>query len=516
MSYVSIWKPVNDRIVQASHGTKNEIIGLLIGRLEDDAIIIEESVTGEFSAEPHRVTLPSAALAKIADALVTGRVKGNIVGWYHSHTEGGVFFSETDVATQRKLQQFSSLIAGMVVDTQTGEVGFFRVDPQTGKAVRLSADKIKVYTELSEAIPPEAKAKPPKPRMPTPAVEVRRTVVEPWQPTSRLILSVVLIALLASLAVVGVILYRGAYSPTLTISHTPIPTATIGTPIDVRANVTGPVHNVTLTYAPTGSDSFTRVLMNSIAPGEYGYTISGAQVATNIAYNIVAADTAGNKVSTNTNYIAVADFNIIPQSAILTIYRNSTNRYVSELGLLLINSFAQPLLFSASGAPQGMEVTFSPNPAPSGTTKVEMSIAATPNAPNGTSSVAISAAYTPKGSPAVTRQTTISITVADFDLEITPSSSTVFAGSSTTFTLTLTLQKGFGDPVAIRLIGLPQGATSQLTASNPAVLGGGPGTTTISLQITVPTSTKSGTYGIVVSATGAGVVHSRTVQLTVR
>jgi proteasome lid subunit RPN8/RPN11 len=515
LSYVSIWKPVNDRIVKASRGTKNEIIGLLIGRLQDDAIIIEESVTGEFSAEPHRVTLPSSALAKIADALVTGRLKGNIVGWYHSHTEGGLFFSETDIATQKKLQQFSSLITGMVVDAQTGEVGYFRADPATGKALRLPGEKIRVYTELSEAIPPEAKAKPTKPRIPTPTVEVRRTVGEPWQPTSRLILSVLLIALLASLAVIGVILYRGA-SPALTISHTPIPTATVGSPIDVRANITGPVHNVTLAYASTGTGPFVPVLMNAIAPGEYGYTIPGVQVTGNIAYYIVAADTAGNKVSTSTYYIAVADFKILPQSTTLTIYRNSTNPFVSELGLLLINSFAQPLLFSASGAPQGMEVTFSPNPAPAGTTKVEMTIAATPNAPNGTASVSISAAYTPPGLPAVTRQTTITITVADYDLQVTPRSSDLSAGSSTTLTLTLTLEKGFVDPVTINVLGLPPGAKWQLSTNNATVLGGGAGTATRTLQITIATFTKPGTYGIVVSATGAGVVHSRTVQLTVR
>ena len=508
--------PVNDRIVQASRGTKNEVIGLLIGRLQDDAIIIEDSVTGEFSAEPHRVTLPSTALAKIADALVTGRMKGNIVGWYHSHTEGGLFFSETDIATQGKLQQFSPLITGMVVDAQTGEVGYFRVEPQTGKAFRLPGEKIKVYTELSEAIPSEAKIRPPRPRMTTPTVEIRRTVAEPWRPTSRLILSVVLIALIASLAVVGVILYRGAYSPTLTTAHTPIPTATIGTPIDVRANVTGPVHNVTLTYAPVDSGASTRVLMNPIAPGEYEYEIPGVQVTANIAYYIIAADTAGNTVSTNKYYIAVADFNLLPQSATFTVYRNATNPFVSDLGLLPINSFAQSLLLSANGAPQGIEVTFSPNPAPSGTTKVEMKIAASPNAPNGTFAVTISATYAPPGPPAVARQAKVTITVADFDLEVTPVSSTVFAGSSTAFTLTLTLQKGFGDPVKVSLLGLPQGATYQLTASNPAVLGGGPGTTTISLQITVLSSAKRGTYGITISATGAGVLHSRTVQLTVR
>ena len=171
MSYVSIGKPINDKIVRAARGTKNEIIGLLIGRLQDNTIIIEDSVTGESSAEPHRAILSSNALAKIADGLVTGRIKGNIVGWYHSHTHGGLFFSETDIATQRKLQQFSTLIAGMVVDASNGDVGFFRVEPQSGQAVRVPAERITVYAELSEAIPPQAQA---KTRAAPPMTEVRR------------------------------------------------------------------------------------------------------------------------------------------------------------------------------------------------------------------------------------------------------------------------------------------------------------------------------------------------------
>ncbi len=53
MSYVSISKPVKDRIVQAARDTETEIIGLLLGKLQDDTIIVEDSTTHEFSSEPH-------------------------------------------------------------------------------------------------------------------------------------------------------------------------------------------------------------------------------------------------------------------------------------------------------------------------------------------------------------------------------------------------------------------------------------------------------------------------------
>ena len=107
MSYVSIYKPVNDRISKVStEDSSKEVIGLLIGNLVNDTLVIEDSITGEFSGEPHRVVLHPTTIAKIADDLVKGRLKGNIVGWYHSHTADGIFFSQTDVDTQRKLQQF--------------------------------------------------------------------------------------------------------------------------------------------------------------------------------------------------------------------------------------------------------------------------------------------------------------------------------------------------------------------------------------------------------------------------
>ncbi len=513
MSYVSIWKPVNDRIVQASQDTRNEIIGLLLGRLEQDTIIIEDSITGQFSAEPHRATLPSSTLAQIADQIVSGRVKGNIVGWYHSHTEGGLFFSETDVTTQRKLQQFSSLIAGMVVETATGEVGYFRVDPQSGRSIRIPKERIRVYEETSDAISSEAKAR--RPLRPTPTIEVRRRTIGAWQQPSHLIVAVVVIALATSLALLGVAVYRSSYSASsVTIDHIPLSTATIEAPIEFKANVTGPVHNVTLAYEIAGASSYTQIAMTSTAPGQYAYLISGDQVTANIAYYIKAFDTAGNQISTRTYQIAVADFNLLTQTRALTVYR--TGSAASQLSLLLINGFDQQLSLSATGTPEGVSVTFSPNPAPPGTSTIDMNIVASASSANGTFPVIVAATYSPAQSPPVTRQSAVTITVADFDLQVSPASSQVFAGSSTSYTLALTVQKGFVDPVKLTVTGLPQGSKYMLTAGNATVLGGGPGTASITLQITVLQSTKPGTYTITISATGADIVHSRTVQLIVR
>jgi proteasome lid subunit RPN8/RPN11 len=208
MSYVSIWKPVNDRIVQASRDSeKNEIIGILLGRLENDTLIIEDQMTGEFEGEPNHVVLPATTLAKIADEIVSGRRKGSIIGWYHSHVQIGLVFSETDVQTQKKLQQFSSLITAMVVDAKTGAVGYFRVDRETGEIVRIPEANVTVIEHLPPSIKPEAsslaQANPGSPIV-VPEVQSKNVL---W-PSTRIIIILVVLAVALGAAVVGSLFIR--------------------------------------------------------------------------------------------------------------------------------------------------------------------------------------------------------------------------------------------------------------------------------------------------------------------
>ncbi len=512
MSYVSISKPVKDRIVQAARDTETEIIGLLLGKLQDDTIVIEDSTTHEFSSEPHRVMLPPSSLAVIADQLLSGRLKGNIVGWYHSHTSGGLFFSETDISTQKKLQQFSSLITGVVVDSSNGEVGYFRVIPRTDAAIRIPESSIIVYSDPKDATPPPQRTA--TVVTPTPTVEVRRHPPAPQILPKRAALAIILIALVILVAGFAGLIYSYKLSPqsSVAIIHSPVSVGTIGTPITVTANTTGPAHNVTLVYGPERQGPITDALMNSVAAGEFSYVIPGNQVTGNMAYYIKAFGATGKQVNTTTYHILVSDFNILSQTSSLTVYR--TKYAVTNVQLVSINNFTQQVQLSANGNPSGLTITFSRTPAPTGTT-VSLNVTADSTTPNGTYPIALIASYPPLQSTQVTRQTTLNVTVADFDLQASPSSVIVQAGSKATFSLSVTLQKGFVDPVNITLLNLPQGAKYTLTG-NPTVLPGGPGTTTITIQITIPAFTKPGTYPVVVEAVGGGLVHALTVELTVR
>ena len=514
MSYVSISKPVRDRIVQAARETRTEIIGLLLGRLEDDTIIIEDSTTHEFSSEPHRVTLPASSIAVIADKLVSGRLKGTIVGWYHSHTEGGLFFSDTDISTQKKLQQFSSLVTGLVVDSSNGEVGYFRVTPGTNSAVRLRDENIITFTDPNEALP----RRPTKPAeiTATPTVEVRRRTPTIKAPTRRVILCLVFVLLVVSIGTLAAVLYSYRASTNVTtvnITSSPVLEATIGTPVRISANVTASGRNVTLVYGEAAVGASIEVPMAAVAAGEYAYVIPGNQVMGNIVYYIKAYNSAGREFNTTTYYMPVADFYLEPQTNALTVYR--TKNTVLNVRLQPVNNFHQPLELSISGNPSGLSVSFSTNPASVGST-VSLNFTATATASNGTYPVTVVAAYTTSQATQVTKGTIVDVTVADFQAAITPSESAL-PGTTATFTMTLTLQKGFVAPVSITSIsGLPQGATYAWTTNNPTILAGGPGTTTVTLQVKLPALVEAGTYPIVIVLSGGGVIHTLTTQIIVR
>ena len=510
MSYVSIWKSVSDRIIEAALHSEKEIIGLLLGKLEKDTIIIEDSITGEYSAETNRVILPPQTLAKIADDLVKGKLKGNVVGWYHSHVDSGLFFSATDIQTQKNLQQFSPLIVAMVVDASTGAVGYYRVDPQTAKANRILDEKLSVYREPSDAVPPRALAEAPVRRVPV--IKTQRTQLQLKLPRRSLTLMAVVVALAATALVIGVALYRNMTATPLSISHTPIFTATIGTPIEVRTNVTGSPSIVRLLYAVGDSGSSIVVGMSPRGSGQYAYTIPGDQVTGIISYYIEAVDASGNRVSSNRYQIQIADFRIIAASTVFILYRTKTA--TGTLSLLPLNGFNGTITLAAKGQPPGLSVNFDQNPIPAGVTSINMNLISNQQAANGSFDFTVTATYLAPNAIPVTRQTAIMVTVTDFDLQATPIINQLTAGGVATYQLVVTIRQGFADRINVSVQGLPPEAVATLSNSGPS-LGLGPGTTTITLQISTSTNIKPGSYTLTIIASGGGIVHSGMVQLTV-
>jgi uncharacterized membrane protein len=334
-------------------------------------------------------------------------------------------------------------------------------------------------------------------------------------------LSIALIVLLVSVGIFAAVLYKYSTSttqPPVTIMLQPVSTATIGTPLEILTNVTGPARNVTLVYGQTNGGQVTDALMHSIASGEYNYFIPANQVTGNIAYFVKAYDPAGKQVNTTIYRVPVADFSLQPQTQTLTIYRMKSVSL--QLQVVPINNFDDQIQLSTSGNPSGLIVSFSTNHATPGR-PVALNITANQNAPNGTYSVTLLGTYSPPQSSQVTRQSVIGVTVADFQVAVTPASVAIKPGSSAAFTINLTIQKGFVDPVSLAGIsGLPTGSTYTLTSDgtpgNSTVLAIGPGSTQIKLQIKTLSPTKAGSYPIVIVISGGGVIHDVPAQIIVR
>ena len=104
------------------------------------------------------------------------------------------------------------------------------------------------------------------------------------------------------------------------------------------------------------------------------------------------------------------------------------------------------------------------------------------------------------------------ITVTDFSVSATPASQNVLPGGSTSYTVTVTPGTGFTGTVAFSASGVPSGAT---VTFNPGSLGGGSGSTTMTVSTGMMT-TLPGSYQITITgSTGGGVSHSTAVTLIV-
>jgi len=110
----------------------HEQIGVLIGKFINGELWINEVINGTSDAGKSYSMFSQELLAEVADDIVNGRIDGSIVGWYHSHLNGGIFMSQIDIETQRKLQQFSQYVISIIVDVITHQFGVFIFDPQSG------------------------------------------------------------------------------------------------------------------------------------------------------------------------------------------------------------------------------------------------------------------------------------------------------------------------------------------------------------------------------------------------
>ena len=203
MFYVSIEQGVLDKVMERAQSSENEIIGILVGIIEDHTIVISDAISGEQEQEIARATLPPTTIAKVTDRILKGEIEGRIVGWYHSHPGFGIFMSHTDINTQKNLQQFSAKVTALIVDPDDEDFGFFTLHGDAG-VVQLEKDQVHVFSEGEEKIPKDFEEPPKvpkkKPKRTKPPMGLKTPPPRERGPNKIMIIGIVAAAILASIS----------------------------------------------------------------------------------------------------------------------------------------------------------------------------------------------------------------------------------------------------------------------------------------------------------------------------
>ena len=482
VSYVAISGQVAEKLVrEARDHPEEQVVGVLLGGQFGSTISIEDAATGPANADATKATLTGDSIAGIADDIINKRIRGSIVGWYHSHVRGGVFMSETDVETQLKLQQFSPLVTAMVIDTQTVASGFFRADPKTREAVSVPSQNARAEVSSPGSASYYAPERAAYPQYPTPMTQ--------GPSTRTLLLALLIITLAVTGGILALVYYR---NPTvsggggnLAITHAP-PSGpfTIGSPVTIDANVTGSnLLNVTLAYtiieaAPNSQGgliigSLVQVPMLPRSAGctttcTYSFTLASSEISgVSVQYYISVFDTASppNIVRTDIYNLNVGDFS----------WRDDTTEVVSirqaQTGISLpldsINGFSDIITIRIlTQPPLGVRIVpissqvRPPNAA-------NLIITSTENAQISYKyPIQVDAVYTVRNVQVI-RSTILQLTLTDIDIAVSPtyaktqqcyaSDSCLDSNEFAQYTVTLTIYDGFTAPSGIQLLpsGLP-------------------------------------------------------------
>ncbi|PCH44833.1 Mov34-domain-containing protein [Wolfiporia cocos MD-104 SS10] len=127
-------------VIHARSGVPHEIMGLMQGKVMDNALVIIDSFALPVQGTETRVNAANEAneymVQYIQGSERVGRVE-HAVGWYHSHPGYGCWLSGIDVNTQMTNQKFQDPFVAVVIDPNRTisagkvDIGAFRTYPET-------------------------------------------------------------------------------------------------------------------------------------------------------------------------------------------------------------------------------------------------------------------------------------------------------------------------------------------------------------------------------------------------
>jgi len=309
-------KAALDKVVEhAKSRGQEEVVGILIGRGEGQTVIVEDAITGRIESTATRAVLPPETIAKIADDIIKQRIQGTIVGWYHSHPGYGIFMSNVDISTQTRLQQFSRYVTALIVDPLSDEVGFFTLDA-SGSPIAISPQRVHIFQEGEEPVPPEFEAPIEEPSIAPPVEEmIPPVIVSKRSKTTRNLVVVLLLVGIMLGGMFGTIFLLPDKTPAMIQSLGPTMEGWYGMPLNLTASVEVPSKNlfpariatVKLHYRLSNESSY-QIDEKKPSGTVYTWTIPGRRVIRDIEYHFSAMTTAGINATIGPYPIHVADF----------------------------------------------------------------------------------------------------------------------------------------------------------------------------------------------------------------
>lgn len=217
---------------------------------------------------------------------------------------------------------------------------------------------------------------------------------------------------------------------------------------------------------------------------------------------LIAALTGGTTTPPTTN-----DFSIAATSPTIAAGASGS----SSITTAVTNGSAETVSLTASGAPSGVTVSFSPTSVTSGsgstaTITVGSAVAA------GTYSILVTGT-----AASGTHTTTISLAVTStagagtFTVAVSPTAGSLPRGRSGVATVTTAVSGGFSAPISFTATGMETGVTVSFSP-NPIAA---PGSGNVSMTVTATSSAKRATFPIKITATGGGKTATATLTLTI-
>ncbi|HZR29502.1 MAG TPA: glycoside hydrolase family 88 protein [Terriglobales bacterium] len=200
------------------------------------------------------------------------------------------------------------------------------------------------------------------------------------------------------------------------------------------------------------------------------------------------------------------DFTLTASPSSQTIAAGASTTYSVSVGS--VNGFSGNVALSVSGLPSGASGSFNPA-SMSGSGGSVLTVTTPSSTPTNSYALTITGS---SGSLFHSFPVTLNVNsgVSDFMLSAMPTSQTVTAGNSASYTVSVTPQNSFDGNVALSVSGLPAGASGSF---NPASVTGSGNST---LNITTLSSTTTGTSTLTVTGDSGSLSHTANASLTVK